>query len=520
VRRLRNGLPVVALACVFFPAQAQAICLPIDRITLRAAPTLSAADIDALIAPFTGRCLGLAEFDAVLEAVTLAYVDRGLILSRAYLPQQDLSDGELEIAVVEGELTGITINGAADPRWSGMVFPGMAGRPVNIRDVEQGLDQIEAMPRWSAEMVFEPGSGPGESVMAVTAQSAKPTAYRIAAHNRGSEDSGEWVTTLGVNTTHLFGINDSWDLSVSKSLDPHPLALGYGGDSSRTAALTFDIPYGRWSLGYELDYSDYGQTVAGAFSDIPTSGTTLGQTLSADYLIFRDTSAKHTVGAALSRVVTENEIAGVQIEASSRIITGLELSYGVTDTLWGGAFDGRVYVGQGLRLLGAEDPTEQPEGTPDAQYTLAGVQVDYSRSFPELRDLRWSLTLQGQMSADRLYGGQAFSIGGTSTVRGTRGALASGSSGVVLRNEGEIPLPVPQTSWLQSAALYGALDYGQIFSQPDVDVAGASALGAALGAKLRVFDLSLDVSYQEVLALNGGGDRPSGVVLIEAEYVF
>ena len=515
---LRKAFPVAAWACVSFPAQAQGVCLPIDTITLRDAPALSSQEAGELTAPFAGRCLGLAEFDAVLEAVTLAYVDRGLILSRAYLPEQDLSDGELEIAVVEGELTAITMNGAGDPRWSGRVFPGLVGHPVNIRDVEQGLDQIEAMPRWSAEMVFEPGRTPGESVMAVTAQSSQPTQYRLATHNRGSETAGEWVTTLGVNTTHLLGINDTWDLSVSKSLDPHPLALGDDGDTTRSAALSFDIPYGRWSLGYGLDYSDYDIAVPGAFSDIPTSGSTVGQELTADYVVFRDTSAKHTIGVALSRVATENFIAGVQIDASSRVITGLEMSYGVTDSFMGGDFEGRVYIDKGLQLLGAEDAKTQPAGAPDAQYLLYGLQMDYRRQVTSVPGLTWDVTFQGQVSADRLYGGQAFSIGGTSTVRGSKGALASGSSGIVLRNEAEMPLPISSAEWLQSAAFYGALDYGRIFSQPDVDA--AEALGGVLGLKLGRDGLSLDISYQEVLTTSEGLTAPEGGLFVSVEWRF
>ena len=35
------------------------------------------------------------------------YIDRGYVTSRAYLPQQDLSSGELRVIVVEGRLEGL-----------------------------------------------------------------------------------------------------------------------------------------------------------------------------------------------------------------------------------------------------------------------------------------------------------------------------------------------------------------------------------------------------------------------------
>ena len=75
---------------------------------------LSARRIAGTVKPFEGHCLGLAQINGVLQAVTLAYVRRGYVAARAYLPEQDLSAGVLRVAVVEGRLAGITMNGSPD----------------------------------------------------------------------------------------------------------------------------------------------------------------------------------------------------------------------------------------------------------------------------------------------------------------------------------------------------------------------------------------------------------------------
>jgi len=61
------------------------------------------------VAQFEGQCLGLAEINNVLEVLVYLYVERGYIASRVYLPAQDLSDGSLDVVVIEGSLEDIVL---------------------------------------------------------------------------------------------------------------------------------------------------------------------------------------------------------------------------------------------------------------------------------------------------------------------------------------------------------------------------------------------------------------------------
>ncbi|WP_036985195.1 POTRA domain-containing protein, partial [Pseudomonas chlororaphis] len=75
----------------------------------------------------------------LLKVITDYYLEKGLVTSRAYLPQQDLSGGHLKVLVVEGRLEGL--KGAADSQLSerelAMAFPGQVGALVNLREIEQ-----------------------------------------------------------------------------------------------------------------------------------------------------------------------------------------------------------------------------------------------------------------------------------------------------------------------------------------------------------------------------------------------
>src|SRR5690606_23498472 len=82
-------------------------CFQIARIQLQGAELFAEAEQRALLEPFEGQCLGASRLNELLKAITQRYIDRGYVTSRAYLPQQDLADGELDVLVVEGTLEGL-----------------------------------------------------------------------------------------------------------------------------------------------------------------------------------------------------------------------------------------------------------------------------------------------------------------------------------------------------------------------------------------------------------------------------
>lgn len=520
---VRNLLPcaLVGLSVAGAPAKAQVQCLPIDRVQVQDAAHLSKADLQRLTAPFEGKCLGLSDFDAILEALTLAYVDRGYILARAYLPEQDLADGTLDIRVVEGQVSAVRINGEDHPRWARQVFPGVEGSIAEIRSVEQGLDQIEAMHRWRAQMEFTPGDAPGDSILDVSAATDKPIELRVTTHNRGIEPTGQWVTGVALDWTHMLGISDSWHISATKSLNPGPLSLGYDGDSSTSFGIGGEIPFGKWTFAYDHSRSHYGQTIPGAVAPIEIDGDSHSHVLSAHYLLHRDQTTKTTAEFSLSHASSQNYILGILIGNSSRSLTWARFGLAHERPLWQGQLSAEGHLEFGLPWFGAERSSEQPAGSPEAQYMLAGGSATWDRGFDTgLGSVRVTSTAKLQISSDRLYGGQQISIGGASTVRGTRIALVTGSSGVFWRNEAEwAPAPLSDTL-LKGTRLYGALDWGRVFKQDDLDQRGGAALGGTIGVKYDRGPLALDVSYQKVLAASDWVQQPEAEVFVSAEMRF
>ena len=105
-RRLEDlkSLPGKQAAPVAPAAPVDTRCFTITGIELKGAASLSDAERQRLTQPYLGTCMGVSQLNELLKTITNLYIAKGLVTSRAYLPQQDLSKGQLQVLVVEGQL--------------------------------------------------------------------------------------------------------------------------------------------------------------------------------------------------------------------------------------------------------------------------------------------------------------------------------------------------------------------------------------------------------------------------------
>ncbi len=494
-----------AVACFGFApslSYAQVACLPIDDVYVHDVSLFPQSEVNSWVSDFEGRCLGLGEFNSIMERVTEAYVDAGYITSRAYLPEQDLADGSLEFNVVEGRLERVVFNGEPDPLWQSIAFPGIEDRYVNIREVEQGLDVIRMMPSYQVEMEFEPGEEAGDSVLQISAVSEKPWRINTSFNNYGQAPLGEYNSTIGLEWDNVLGQNDIWSISYTKALSPTPFSIDYDGPGSESLAFNAKFPYGKWLTSVGYNYSRYKQEIDGTFTPIPMDGWSNGLSLNTRYMWHRDQESKTYLRGELSRNQNKNYIMGTLIESSSRTVSSLKLGISDERPIWDGYLQTSMDLEMGLDAFGAEDHSEMPKGQPDAQYRLLSASANYARQWEkDWGVLAYDATLSGQLSQDRLYYSQQFTLGGVSTVRGTMSSIASGSSGILARQEIEWKPKSAVLPYAGQLSLYAGLDWGHIFEQKAVDVERFTATGGVLGLKLKQGLVDIDFSYGDLMCL-------------------
>ena len=79
-------------------------CFTISHIRLEGAKHLPASAQRKLTQNYLQQCLDLGQIQTLVQQVSDWYIGRGYITSRAFIPEQDLSGGELTLAVLKGQI--------------------------------------------------------------------------------------------------------------------------------------------------------------------------------------------------------------------------------------------------------------------------------------------------------------------------------------------------------------------------------------------------------------------------------
>ena len=168
------------------PAQAEASdgpCFSIHRIALDGATLIDPRQQQKIVQPWLGQCMDIARITKLVNIISDWYISRGYITSRAFLTEQDLRSGVLHLTILEGKLEKITMEGAAKRELT-MAFPGLEGHILNLRDIEQGMEQINRTRATPVQIEIQPGEKPGGSIVNLTATAERPLLLSMSVEYR------------------------------------------------------------------------------------------------------------------------------------------------------------------------------------------------------------------------------------------------------------------------------------------------------------------------------------------------
>jgi len=313
-------------------------CFNISRVEIEGAASLSAIAVGKVTKRYDNRCVGVADITTLLKAITDLYLDKGFVTSRAYVPPQDIAGtGLLRLVVVEGTISDIYLNGQPAERNGSFAtaFPDVKGEVANIRDIEQGLDQINRLSSNDAKTSMLPGKEDGTSILNVENKPRKRWYASISNNNLGQESTGYCQTNVSVGFDDLLGINDQLGFSYGRSGLDYPWDDDGRGQSNSYSVNT-SVPYGYWTFSTNGSWYEYNSTIPGNFGPIETSGNSGQVGFGIDRVILRDKDSITTLRGGLTYKQTDNFLLGNRIEVGSRRYTIGSLGLSRSQRILGG----------------------------------------------------------------------------------------------------------------------------------------------------------------------------------------
>ena len=432
-------------------------CFPIQDIELKGADSLSGGDRTLLLKPYVGQCLGVAQLNELLKVITDYYIAKGWVTSRAYLPQQDLSSGHLQVLVVEGKLEGLkgAQGSSVTDRELAMAFPGKVGEALNLREVEQLVDQLSRLPSKQAQMELTPGSQVGGSEVLVKNVPQKPWRASLSRNNDGQKSTGEQQWGAGLEWDSPLGLADQLILRGGHD------AISDHQKTSKSSMLYYNLPWGWWNFSYTYSESEYRTFFMLDDLKLKQNGDSQNHQLRAERVIHRDDVSKTSVNVGLSHLRTNNYLLDSRLSTSSNRLS--EFQVGLTHGRRIGSAFVNLDVGMqnGIGAFDAQSNQQERDAngnlTATPRYRKYTATVSYLQPFTLWGEsLSFSSLATGQRSEDVLYPAQRMSLGGSYSVRGFKDQQLNGDSGGYWRNEVRWARPVT-LDWMRPAfAEYGA----------------------------------------------------------------
>jgi len=465
-------------------------CIALERIELRGAVVMDEWDLEVFEAQFLGKCIDPALANSVLSAATDYYLTRGFITTRAYLPNQDLKDGVMDVVIAEGVVEDIEVK-SDKPMSISTVFAEDVDRGLNIRDLEQAVDQLNAVPGNDVKMAVKPGEMAQASTVVFENKGSPEFKGRLSTDNSGSESTGERGASLSIQRGNLLGLNEVWSASARQS-------LGSAEKQSHSYSANVKIPHGynTYSLGATKGGFNTILTFPVTGTELTSEGANRSTYASATRVLFRDQNSKHSVSLKLQRDSVESYLADTKIDVNTRSLNALTLS---GESVLG--FGDRVLVVTPEISMGLSEVDNLPQGVntplenPQAEYLRYKLSLDWSQPFVvNETNMRWKSRFVGQYADVPLYGSQQIIVGGASSVRGSHDVSIVGDRGYFLQNTVSAFAEYPFGGDTLGVEYFGGYDFGRVWSErPDVYEGNMGAY--VLGANFSIAPWSLSLSH-------------------------
>jgi hemolysin activation/secretion protein len=418
---------------------------------------LSSEQLAAALVGFVGQRLDFGGLQRTADAVAAAYREVGWIV-RVYLPEQDISEGDITLQVVEATFAGLRLESEASQRVmrteleTYFTRQQTQGQPLNANALDRALLLSDDLPGVSVAGTLVPGAQDGETAL-VLQTTDEPFIYGdVGLDNTGARSTGSERLTASLNVNSPGGRGELLSLTGM-----HTRGSDYG-----RVALTVPDGHNGLRLGVSASSMNY-RLVQGDESmlalQIKGRSSSLGLDWSYPLVRARMHNLYFAGGLDNKHFDSDNRKSDRGDPQSYSDYDTNSLRMGLSgnrfdDLAGGGANSASVQMLWGR--LSAMQAHRQIDGI-DRRYTKLNYNLSRQQTLTDAHSLL--LSLQGQHATQVLDSSEKLYIGGAGSVRAYPASELDGDRGQILTAEWRWRLA---SAWLITAFA----DHGRVVSLP------------------------------------------------------
>lgn len=486
----------------------------IKIIEVKGNTILSKNKIENLKKKYVGKRGGKNVINFVKELENL-YLEKGYITTRVKIDieNSNFKAGKIQCIVIEGYIENIVMNGESNNSKIFASFPTKEKEVLNIKDLDQGIDNLNSISANNAKLDILAGENLGGSIIDIKNETSKKISAAVNYNNLGQKSTGEERIKLALTIEDFLGINDSFTGSYQRKLGRNKKY-----NDNENFSFYYRIPFKYWEFSIIKDQSEYKNTITGLGQSYKSTGISKNMNYSLRRIIHRNEVGKTTLGLTLTNKETKNYIDDEKLILSSRKLSVLKLDIGHQRRLFNGMFFGEIAYYEGLKRFGAErDDWEYKDSTsPKAQFQKYTMDINWYKPFKiNNQNFSYRFSFSGQYSDDILYSSEKMSIGDDTTIRGFKENSIMGDKGIYIRNE-----LAYNYNFLEPFIAYDIGRVKDVTKDEYYEKYGTELSGASIGVRVYFKYFTASITYSKPLTAPRYIDKNKQEIYITLSYLF
>ena len=427
---------------------------------------IATEELENFLKKYIGAELTFDEINQYVVSISLLYERKGY-LAQATLPEQNITDGIIQVNILEAHFGGTTYlpmgNGekpnVRESRVMDIVYPSSkVNGPLDLKRLERGILLANDLPGIGVGANLKPGQEVGHTDVEVQIENRARFNTSILADNYGSRSTGYERVLVSANLFNPLRLGDDLNATILKTAGTEYMRLNYS------------LPVGNDGLriGSNATYLEY-KVITNEFKSLEPNGHSAGFGLEASYPIYRSRDKNLNLDFDYDvKAFKNNTITEVTSDYYTRIFSTSLSGDFVDQWLLDGATNNVKFVFD----HGKNDLKNSPNYATDISNSHThGIFNRAQLSFRRDQFLKNDYTLvikgSGQLTDHNLDSSQKFYLGGPTGVRAYPSSEGSGSEGYLFNLELKKDLPFNLT---------GSIFYDEGYVRQNVDNFDASGV--------------------------------------------
>ncbi|MDD5085081.1 MAG: ShlB/FhaC/HecB family hemolysin secretion/activation protein [Candidatus Omnitrophica bacterium] len=193
------------------PSAEETIVFTLSDITVTDCTVFKPEELRPLYESYLGKQVSFKEIQEIADKIKAKYHEKGYLTTIAYIPEQEIKEGKVEIKVAEGRMGELKIDGNKSFSTSQLerYFHTKKNEILNIKKLQRDILRLNQNPDLEIKSIISAGKEPGTSDVTLKVTERFPYHVGGGFDNQGTRLSGKPRALITFRSTNVTGHMDS-----------------------------------------------------------------------------------------------------------------------------------------------------------------------------------------------------------------------------------------------------------------------------------------------------------------------